>query len=96
MNDQAKVDAVFEDVELRSKGRHMIRYVSCIAQKFPFNKTRYVVFRTTNGGGTRQYLADESGNSAIFSSAADADAARKAARKATAVAVWTDETRMPA
>ena len=70
----------------------MIRYVSCIAQKFPFNGTRYVVFRTTNGGGTRQYLADESGNAAIFNCAADAAAARKAA----SVAVWTNETRMPA
>lgn len=68
----------------------MIRYVSCIAQKFPFNGTRYVVFRTTNGGGTRQYLADENGNAAIFSSAAEAKVAHNAA------AVWTEEMRMPA
>ena len=73
----------------------MNRYVLCIAQKFPFNGTRFVISRTTNRGATRQYLSDFNGDVQIFS---DLDAAKQMVKSIPSIPVvmWTAETRMPA
>lgn len=73
----------------------MTRYSLCIAQKFPFNGTRFVVFRTANRGATRQYLADDDGVALLIGSATAAKAAMKAAA-ANPAALWTAESWMPA
>ena len=73
----------------------MTRYSLCIAQKFPFNGTRFVVFRTANRGATRQYLADDDGVAMLIGSEKEAKAAMKVAA-ANPAAMWTAETRMPA
>lgn len=73
----------------------MTRFSYSLAQKFPFDGTCFVVFRTTNRGFSRQYLADDDGVALLISSAAEAKAAMKSAA-ANPAALWTAETRMPA
>lgn len=70
-------------------------FTLCVAQKFPFDGTRFVVFRTANRGATRQYLADDDGVALLLSSATAAKAAMKAAA-ANPAALWTAESWMPA
>lgn len=73
----------------------MTRYSLCVSQKFPFNGTSFVVFRTANRGATRQYLADDDGVALLIGSESAAKAAMKVAA-ANPAALWTAETRMPA